>query len=139
MEYKRFNDTIFLRLDPGDEVVTAIGDVAKKENILLAEVTGIGAINDFVVGAFDVTTKEYTSHSYKGAYEITSLVGNITTMNDEIYLHFHLTAGTEEGNVVGGHLNKAIIAATGEIIIRVVDGRIDRTYNDAVGLNVFKF
>ena len=39
MEYRRFGNTIYLRLDPKEEILEKIGKVAKKENIRLAQVT----------------------------------------------------------------------------------------------------
>ena len=53
MEYKRFGNTIYLRLDPKEEILEEIGKVAKKENIRLAQVTGLGAINDFTAGVYN--------------------------------------------------------------------------------------
>ena len=50
MEYRRFGNTIYLRLDPKEEILEEIGKVAEKENIRLAQVTGLGAINDFTAG-----------------------------------------------------------------------------------------
>ena len=35
MEYRRFGNTIYLRLDPKEEILEEIGKVAKKENIRL--------------------------------------------------------------------------------------------------------
>lgn len=37
MEYRRFGNTIYLRLDPKEEILEEIGKVAKKENIRLAQ------------------------------------------------------------------------------------------------------
>ena len=39
MEYRRFGNTIYLRLDPKEEILEEIGKVAEKENIRLAQVT----------------------------------------------------------------------------------------------------
>lgn len=139
MDYKRFNDTIVLRLDPGDEVCSSILNVANKENIFLAEVNGLGATNKFTVGRFDVEKKEYEKYSFEGSYEISSLHGNITRMNGEVYLHVHLVAGTTNGESFSGHLNEAFISVTGEIFIRIIDGKVNRIKNGDLPVNKIDF
>ena len=57
MEYRHFGNTIYLRLDPKEEILEEIGKVAEKENIRLAQVTGLGAINDFTAGVYNTVTK----------------------------------------------------------------------------------
>ena len=39
----------------------------------------------------------------------------------------------------GGHLNRAVVSATCEMVITVIDGKVDRVYDEETGLNVFKF
>ena len=68
-----------------------------------------------------------------------SLTGTIDTMDDEFYCHLHLSAGNEQGQVFGGHLNRAVVSATCEMVIRLIDGKIDRKYDDVTGLNLFHF
>ena len=126
MEYKRFGNTIYLRLDPKEEILEEIGKVAEKENIRLAQVTGLGAINDFTAGVYNTVTKEYHSIQFQGAYEIVSLTGTVTRKDGEGLVH-------------GGHLNRAIISATAEIQIQVIDGEIGREFSEDIGLNLFKF
>ena len=65
MEYRRFGNTIYLRLDPKEEILEEIGKVAEKENIRLAQVTGLGAINDFTAGVYNTVTKEYHSIQFQ--------------------------------------------------------------------------
>ena len=121
------------------EILEEIGKVAKKENIRLAQVTGLGAINDFTAGVYNTVTKEYHSIQFQGAFEIVSLIGTVTRKDGDVYLHLHIAAGDEEGHVHGGHLNRAIISATAEIQIQVIDGEIGREFSQEIGLNLFKF
>jgi predicted DNA-binding protein with PD1-like motif len=139
MEYKRFENDVVLRLDPGDEIVAAVTDLASKEDIALAEVRGLGALNEIVVGVFNTVDKTYASNTFTGPYEMTSLVGTITRMDGKPYVHLHLSAGDQEGNVIGGHLNKAVISATAEIVVRIIEGQVGRIHSDEIGLNIFQF
>lgn len=139
MEYKRFDNTIFVRLDPGEEIITELGKVILKENVKLASVSGLGAVNEITVGVFKTAEKEYMANHFAGYYEIVSLTGTVTTMNGEPYFHLHMSAGNEKGEVFGGHLNKAVISATGEIVIQVVNGSVGRKFSDEIGLNLFSF
>ena len=139
MDYKRFDDTILVRMDRGEEILEQVKAVALKEHVTLASVQALGAINDFTVGVYNVAEKKYYANDFKGNFEIVSLTGTIDTMNDEFYCHLHLSAGNERGQVFGGHLNRAVVSATCEMVIRLIDGKIDRKYDDVTGLNLFHF
>ena len=139
MEYKRFKNTIVVRLDKGEEILESIKKIALKENIKLASVSALGAINEFTVGIFKANEKKYYSNDFKGDYEIVSLTGTINTMNKEFYTHIHMSAANSDSQVFGGHLNKAIISLTCEMIIKIIDGEVDRYFDSNIGLNLFKF
>jgi len=139
MDYRRFNNTIVARIDRGEEILECIKQIALKENIKLANVNALGATNDFTVGVFNVDEKKYYSNEFKGNFEIVSFTGTINTMNDEFYTHIHMSAGNDKGEVFGGHLNRAVVSATCEMVINIIDGRVDRYHDDEVGLNLFKF
>lgn len=139
MKYKRFDKDIVVRIDKGEEILEKIKEVAIKENIKLATVTALGATNEFTVGVFKTEEKKYYSNLFQGDFEIVSLTGSINTMNDEFYTHIHMSAGDEKGNVFGGHLNKAIVSATCEMFIHVIEGKVDRELSKDIGLNLFKF
>ena len=139
MEYKKFNNTIVARIDKGEEILEKIKEIALKENIKLANINALGATNNFTVGVFKVDEKKYYSNEFKGNFEIVSLTGTINTMNNEFYTHIHMSAGNDKGQVFAGHLNKAIVSATCEMIITIIDGIVDRKFDEDIGLNLFKF
>jgi hypothetical protein len=45
-----------------------------------------------------------------------------------------MSAGNQKGEVFGGHLNRAIVSATCELVITVIDGRVDRVHDEETGL-----
>lgn len=139
MEYRKFNNTIIARIDKGEEILETVKEIALKEDIKLANISALGAVNDFTVGVFKVEEKKYYANEFKGNFEIVSLLGTINTMNDEFYSHLHMSAGNELGQVFGGHLNRAIVSATCEMVINIIDGRVDRIHDDNIGLNLYKF
>ena len=139
MDYRRFNNTIVLRLEKGEEIIESINELCIKEKIKAGTITGLGATNDITIGLFKIDEKKYYSNSYKEDFEITNLTGNISVMNDKPYLHIHGTFGRVDGSCVGGHLNKAVISATCEIFITVIDANIGRKFDENIGLNLIEF
>jgi len=139
MDYRRFGDTIVVRIDRGEEILAKMKEMALKENIKLASVTALGAVGDFTVGVFHVDEKKYEANHFTGEFEIVSLTGTISTMKGEYYAHLHMSAGDEKGHVFGGHLNEAIVSATCEMVVQVMNGQVDRVFDESVGLNLFKF
>lgn len=139
MEYKRFGSKYVVRLERGEEIISSITDLVKKEDITLGRISGIGAVDRAVIGLFEMDTKEYHKKEFTGDFEILNLSGNISQMDGKDYLHFHITLGDKEFNAYGGHLNEAVISATCEIIIDVIEGTIDRERDKDLGLNLLKF
>lgn len=139
MEYKRKSNNIVVRLDCGDEIIQSILEVARKENISLASVSGIGATDDVEVGVFDISAKKYNSFTFSDTHEITSLIGNLTTKDGKHYLHLHITLAGEGGKIVGGHLLHGVINLTSEIFINVIDSTAERSFDAQFGINRMVF
>ena len=139
MEYRRFGDKIIARIDKGEEILEQIEAIALRENILLAHISALGAVNSFTAGVFNVNEKKFYANEFKGDFEIVSLTGTISSMNGKPYTHIHMSAGDNTGAVYGGHLNRAVVSATCEMVITLIDGRVDRKYNEDAGINLFDF
>ncbi len=139
MDYRRFQDTILVRIDRNEEIIEQIRRVAEREEVRLASVQALGAVDDFTVGVFNTRDKTYASNRFQGAFEIVSLTGTISTMDGEFYCHLHMSAGDSTGAVFGGHLNRANVSATCEMVITVIPGKVDRKFSEEIGLNLFSF
>ncbi len=139
MDCRRFGHTIVARMDRGEEILEQLKVICLKEGVKLASVSALGAVDDFTVGVYKVDEQKYYANRFQGAYEIVSLTGTVDTMDGEYYAHLHMSAGNDRGEVFGGHLNRAVISATCEMVISVIDGEVDRVKDPVVGLNVYKF
>lgn len=136
MKYQRFGKNYVVRIDRGEDILAVLTDFARTEGVGLATVQGLGACDHVRIGAYNVEAQVYRTEVFDGEMEMTSLIGSITTMHGEAYLHLHATFGLADYTVVGGHLNEARISATGEIFITVLDGETDRFKDEATGLNL---
>ncbi len=138
MYYKRFNNKVIVRIDKGEELVDSLKTLCKALDITLGTIIGIGATDKVTIGLMNTKTQKYQSKEFTGDHEIAPLLGNITRMNGEVYLHLHITICNVEHKALGGHLTSAVISATFEGVIDIIDGQVNREYNAEVGLNLLK-
>ena len=75
MDYRRIDNTIIGRIDTGDSLAKAIEEIAKKENVKTAFITGVGAAKHLDIGCYQFSKQVYVPYSLDGDFEITSLVG----------------------------------------------------------------
>ena len=139
MDHRRFGDTVLVRLERGEEILEQLAQVARAESIPLASVQGLGAVDRFTVGVYHVEEQVYLSREYTGSYEIVSLTGTVDTMQGQFYCHLHMSAADGQGTVRGGHLNRATVSATCELVLHCIDGSVDRQRDPVTGLNLWKF
>lgn len=139
MDYKRFDKKIVARFDRGEEVHESLKKIALKEDIKLASISALGATDDFTIGVYKVDDKSYTEKNFKGIFEILAINGTITTKDDEYYPHLHISVADDKGAGFGGHLIKANISVTCEMVIDIIDGSVERSEDKDIGINLFDF
>ena len=141
MDYRRFDDTVVIRIDRGEEVMEQLMQICEKEGILLGSISGLGAACYVEMGLYDVEKQAFTGTVLEQPLEVTSLIGSVSEMDQKPYLHVHIGAADVTGKAYGGHLKKCVIAATAEIFIHVADGHVGRRKDwfSETGLNLYHF
>lgn len=139
MDYRKSGNKYVLRLNRGEEILASITDLCRKENIKSALVSGIGATQSVEAGFYSFKKKKYCGYCFNQNMEILSLLGNITSKDNEPYLHLHIVVSNDEGEAFGGHLTKAVISVTAEIFIDTLDLDINREPDSLTGINLIKF
>ena len=134
MKYSIDSNKIYLSIDKGERVNASLLEICRKTNLSFGWINGIGAIVDPQIGYFDVKKKDYIKKHFKGEFELVSLMGNMTFKDNDPFIHTHILFTDTDFRTYGGHLFDCRIAAAGEFIIYTGDKRINRLYNDDVGL-----
>ena len=105
-------------LATGDEVMGCLQRFAVAERICAAQITGIGAFSDVVLQYFDWERKKYLPILIDEQVEVASLIGDVALApSGEPTLHIHLVVGNRHGNAMAGHLARAHVRPTLELII----------------------
>ena len=139
MEYKKTGNSIVIRIDSGEHILKTILSVLDREKLYSGVVTGIGSVSSATLRFFDTRTKTYVDREFTGLFEIVSLTGNVSLMDRKAYLHCHACLGDKDYKAIAGHLLEAVVGATCEIVIIQADAKIERKFDDKVGLNLFDF
>ena len=134
MQFKQHDNTYFVYLEKGEKVVNVLTSFCKKHNILNGHISGIGAMNNIELGAYDSASKEYIKKTFKEDHELITYQGNIMLLDDKPFIHAHITIGNHNMEIFGGHLFSMNVAVVVEFIIQKIDGNSKRTFNNEIGL-----
>lgn len=136
MKEIELGNKILVRIDRGENVVESLEKVIKKCGIKFAKFEAIGAADKIELAFYDVETKEYKTKVFEGKFEVTSLLGNISSKDGEVIIHPHINFSNEYMDAKGGHLKEARISGTCEIVIEKVDEKIVKKFDENTGLNI---
>lgn len=136
MKFRRFGNTVIGRVEKGRELMESIKRFCELTGVKCGCISGIGAAEKVELGIYEASSKDYVKTTVEGDYEITSLNGNVTVMDGEVYLHVHVNLTDKDFKSTGGHLYSAVISATCELVINVIDGTVERFGDGKTGLNL---
>ena len=144
MECRKIGETYYIRMDRGDEIVSTLLDVCRKEGILSACYSGIGGCSDVEMQVFIPEQGAFETEKVKGTLELVSLMGNIVSDDsDQLFHHTHaLFTWPEDGmhKSISGHMKSSTVLYTAEIELRpVTGGVIRRQYDPETGTGFWRF
>ena len=128
MDYRKYNDTIYIRVDKGDEIIGCILRVCEKEQIKSAIFNGIGGCSEAQVQTFLPEKGTFETQTLSGMLELISLTGKVVVdENNNLYQHSHAVFSYKEANqhrIAGGHIKSITVLYTAEIELRPVKGGV---------------
>ena len=144
MDYRKFGECYYIRMDRDDEIISMILEICKKENIRSATFSGIGGCKDAEIQTFIPETGSFENQHISGMLELASLNGNVVTdENDTYYHHTHVVFSYKDGEkhcIAAGHMKSITVLYTAEIELRpVIGGTIRRKYDPETGTGFWDF
>jgi predicted DNA-binding protein with PD1-like motif len=133
-------DRVFaLIYETGDEVVSGLMGFAREHRTRSAHFTAIGAFSDVVLAYFDWPTKKYQEIPVSQQVEVLTLAGDIAWKDDgEPVVHAHVVVGCSDGSARGGHLKKAHVRPTLELVLTEYPKHLERRHDPASGLALIR-
>ena len=144
MEYRKFGDTYYVRLDRSDEIISSIMGICEKEHVESAIYSGIGGCSEAQIQTFLPEAGEFETQVYAGMLELVSLTGNVVS-DDESKLnqHAHALFSYKEGDehrIAAGHVKSITVLYTAEIELRpTVGGAIKMQRDPETGTGFWRF
>ena len=143
-EEARIDRVVLSRLLPGEDLFGSLAKIARdramERGVILS---AVGSLKDVVFRnvkqhtALPVRPDNTQEMEEAGPFELLSLEGNLFPPEGqaEPILHLHVMLGSPSGGVLGGHLFKATIFSTTEIVIgKMVGSSAYKAKSDLTGL-----
>src|SRR5437868_2713555 len=141
MKSKLINEnprTFAVIFETGDEVTEELKEFAKEQKLSASQFTAIGAFNEVLLGFFNFETKDYQRIPIAEQVEVLSLLGDIALEGNEPKIHAHVVLGKSDGTAHGGHLLRAHVRPTLEVILTESPRHLHRKMDSATGLALIR-
>ena len=123
-----------LVFEKSDEPVSLLERFAKEQRLTAASFSAIGAFSSAVLGYFDRERKGYEEIEVDEQAEVLTLVGDVAVDEGEPKIHAHVVLGKRDGAAVGGHLLRARVWPTLELILRESPTKLRKRHDPETGL-----
>jgi uncharacterized protein len=134
LHYENEQRTFAIVFDKGDEMILGLQEFAKGQQLLGSHFTAIGAFSQVTLAFFQRNTMEYQEIPVNEQVEVLSIVGNIAMEGDAYKVHAHVVLGKADGSALGGHILKAQVWPTLEVILVEEPAYLRRTIDEKTGL-----
>ena len=143
MDYRRMNDTCYIRIDKGEEIIEKILEVCEEEGIKSAFFSGIGGCSRAELQTFIPESGSFETEIIEGMLELINVTGNMVFDDGKLFHHTHAVFSYKDGSehkMASGHIKSITVLYTAEIELRpVIGGVIGRKHDPETGTGFWSF
>lgn len=126
--------SVVLVFGTGDEVMETLTGWCREQRVTGAHFTAIGALSDVTLGWFDWEEKTYREIPLQEQVEVLSVAGDVALQDDQPAVHAHIVVGRSDGSAHGGHLLRAHVRPTLELVLDEVPVHLRKRHDPESGL-----
>lgn len=126
--------TFAVIFETGDEAMDGLQKFARSQKLSASHFNAIGAFQDVLLGFFNFEKLDYKRVPISEQVEVLSLVGDVALDNGEPKIHAHVVVGKSDGTAHGGHLLRAHVRPTLEVILIESPRHLHRALDPQTGL-----
>jgi predicted DNA-binding protein with PD1-like motif len=126
--------TFAVVMDKGDDAVGELNNFARINKITGASFTAVGACREATLAYFDPDQLAYQDIPVNEQCEVLSLLGDVAELDGEPALHAHAVLGLRDGSTVGGHLQRAVVWPTLEVVLTETPAHLHKYVDHTTGL-----
>ncbi len=113
---------------------SGLENFAREHHVTAARFTAIGAFRKVLLAYFDWETKKYRDIPIDEQVEVLAMAGDIALKGRKPEVHAHLVVGRSDGTTRGGHLKKARVRPTLEVMLTESPANLRRKFDPVSGL-----
>ncbi len=130
--------SFLVRVEHDSDIISFITELTKKNRIITATFTAIGAFKKAKLGFYDQEKHEYLEIVLSSPQEIAGCVGNVSLKDGEPFVHAHAVLADQNGNTKAGHLLEGIVFAAEVQLIELLGAKLVRKNDAVTGLSLWE-
>jgi uncharacterized protein len=110
--------SLFIRVDPGEELIATLLDVVTLRNIQSAAiVSGVGMFSRLALGFFNLERDDYDVRVFTGILDVSSITGGLVRRHGAPAAHIHAVVNDDSHATYSGHVIDAVCHITAELFL----------------------
>jgi uncharacterized protein len=137
--------TFVVVMDKGDDAAEELARFARDNAVTGAGLSAVGACREATLAYFDREEMTYQDIPVTEQAEVLSMLGDIAVQSaqtssgpDEPAVHAHAVLGLRNGSTVGGHVRRAIVWPTLEVLVTESPAHLHKRVDAETGLALIR-
>jgi predicted DNA-binding protein with PD1-like motif len=131
--------THILVMEAGDEPLGELERWARAHEVTAARITAVGAFRDATLGWYDLEQQSYREIAVTQQVEVLSFLGDVALGEDGApAIHVHVVVGMADGATRGGHLLRATVRPTLEVVVDEAPVELRKRFVPEFGLALIR-